>query len=338
MPRPVQDAGIFLLFAVLLFASCRRDPLEVSVGGIRADVPLERFDSRLLAIAPDSLDQSVGSLYREFGDFFDVFNVHVIRIGPASTRNYSSYLSMFLNDPLNREVFAYADSVFSRVPGVQEGLNDGFRHYAYHYPDSVLPRVIAYVSGFNQGLFTVGRTVGVGLDQYLGADCPFYRELGTPEYLLHNKTPERLPVDAMLAWGTQLYPYNDSVDHVLNRMIHQGMLWYFVEAMYPGLSDEELLGFTPEQMRWCTNNEKHMWTHLVEDKLLFSSDPLAIRKLIEEAPHTSYFTPESPGRAAVWQGLQIVREYARRNPGMSLDRILSQREYSEILRGSRYNP
>jgi hypothetical protein len=98
------------------------------------------------------------------------------------------------------------------------------------------------------------------------------------------------------------------------------------------------MGFTADQMKWCRNNEKQMWTYLVEEKLLFSADPLVIRKLTGDAPYTGYFTVESPGRAAVWQGLQIVRAYAARNPRLSLDQLLSMRDYQEVLRQSKYNP
>jgi hypothetical protein len=310
----------------------------VNVSGIEADVRVERFDRALFEADPDSLVVLVERMYEQYGDFFDVFNVHVISIGQASARRYPSYLSMFINDPTNREVYEYTSEVFSSMEGIDRDLSEGFRHYLYHYPDSVLPRVIGYVSRFNQGLFTVGHFVGVGLDQYLGSDCAFYRMMGTPRYLARNKVPERIPVDVMMAWATQLYPYNDSVDNVLNRMIHQGLLAYFVEAMYPGLDDSFRMGFDAGQMHWCRNNEQQMWTYLVEEKLLFSTDAMVIRKLISDAPNTPYYTAESPGRAAVWQGLQIVRAYARRNPGLSLAGIMSVRDYQQLLRESRYHP
>ena len=98
------------------------------------------------------------------------------------------------------------------------------------------------------------------------------------------------------------------------------------------------MGFTEDQMKWCRNNEEQMWTHLVEEKLLFSNDPMNIRKLVEDAPNTQFFTPESPGRAAVWQGWQIVRDFAGRNPQLSVSQVMSQRDYQEVLRLSKYNP
>lgn len=329
---------LFLGGILLIGTGCRRDLLDVNVSGIDAEVRVERFDRELFHMDQDTINNAIGTFYRTYGDFFDIFNVHVISIGEASARRYPSYLSMFLNDPTNREVFEYTGNVFVSMDEINGMLTDGFRHYLYHYPDSVPPRVVGYVSRFNQGLFTVGNFVGIGLDQYLGSNCSYYEQMGIPQYMALNKVPERIPVDVMYAWATQIYPYNDSLDNVLTRMIHQGLLVYFVDAMYPGMEERLKMGFTEDQMRWCRNNEKQMWTHLVEEKLLFSSDPLVIRKLIDHAPHTSYYTVESPGRAAVWQGWQIVKAYADRYPRLTLHQVLSRRNYQEILRASRYNP
>jgi hypothetical protein len=338
MTKPLLPILYFLTVLLMIGSGCKRNKLDVNVSGMDAVVRVERFDRALFEIPADSINSAIESLYSRYGDFFDVFNVHVIGIGQASSRRYPSYLSMFINDPTNREVYQYTQTVFTDMDAINERLTDGFRHYQYHFPDSLPPRVIGYVSRFNQGLFTVDHFVGVGLDQYLGSDCDYYAQLGTPQYLSRKKNPDRIPVDVMFAWATQMVPFNDSVDNVLTRMIHQGMLLYVVDAMYPRIDDRMKMGFTEDQMKWCVNNEKQMWTHLVEEKLLFSTDPLVIRKLIEDAPNTSYFTSESPGRAAVWQGLQIVRAFAARNPKLTLHEILEKRDYQEILRVSRYNP
>lgn len=329
---------VFLIGLLMAGMGCKRDALDVNVSRIKAEVKVERFDQALFEMDLDTIDRAVGTFYSGYGDFFDIFNVYVINIGLASAKRYTSFLSMFLNDPTNREVYEYTRDRFGSMDGINSQLTDGFRHYLYHYPDSVLPRIVGYVSRFNPGLFTVDHFVGVGLDQYLGSDCKYYDQMGIPRYLSRKKVPERIPVEVMYAWATQLYPYNDSVDHLLSRMIYQGMLVYFVDAMYPAMDEQLKMGFNEDQLKWCYGNEKQMWTHLVEEKLLFSSEPLVIQKLVEEAPNTSYFTAESPGRAAVWVGRQIVESYVRENPGLSLHRIMSQRNYQEVLRKSRYNP
>lgn len=338
MMRPVHRMLFFLALMAVLASGCNSHPMEVDISGIDLNVPLERFDRALFSLEQDSLDRAIDAMYAQYGDFFDVFNVHVISIGQASSRRYPSYLSMFINDPTNVEVYEYTNQVYASTELLEEELSNGFRHYLYHYPDSIPPRVVAYISRFNEGLFTVGRFVGVGLDQYLGSDCSYYQQMGTPNYLVQKKNPERVPLDVMTAWATSLYPYNDSLDNVLSRMIWHGQIAWFVDAMYPGSKEELNMGFTEDQMGWCKNNEKQMWTHLVEEKLLFSTDPQNIRKLLEDAPSTRFFTSESPGRAAVWQGWQIVNAYADRNPKLTVHQIMSQRNYQELLRESRYNP
>jgi hypothetical protein len=338
MMRPVQRTLLFLSGMALVIGGCRNNPLDVDISGIDLNMKMERFDKDLFEMDQDTMDAAIGALYKQYDDFFDVFNVHVISIGQASSRMYSSYLSMFINDPTNREVYEYSNNIFASTTDIEAELTEGFRHYLYHYPDSLAPRVVAYVSRFNQGLFTVGNFIGVGLDQYLGSECTYYQQMGTPQYLVRKKEAKRVSVDVMYAWATQLYPYNDSLDNALSRMIYHGQLAWFVAAMYPELGEQLNMGFTNDQMNWCRNNEKQMWTHLVEQKLLFSSDPMNIRKLVEDAPYTRFYTSESPGRAAVWQGWQIVKAYAERNPKLGVHQVMSQRNYQELLRLSRYNP
>lgn len=339
MNRCVRLFIINLLLLVTL-AGCNRDPLDVDISGSSLEVEMQRLDRDLFNLDTDTIDRAVDVLYEKYGDLFDVFNVHVINIGPASQRYYGSYLSMFVHDPNNREVYEYTGEVFTGavMEGIEAELTDGFRRFLYHFPDSVVPQVTGYVSRFNHKLFTVGQHIGVGLDQYLGRDCDYYDMLGTPRYMQRNMHPGKIPPDVFHVWATALFPFNDSADNVLNRMIYGGMMLYFTDAMLPRMADSLKIGFTPGQMKFCRNNEAQMWAYLVEHDLLFSTDPLEIRKLTEDAPTTYYFPSESPGRAAVWIGWQIVREYARRNPGLSVAEIMTITDYQAILRGSRYSP
>jgi len=331
----------FLIINLLLlvtFSGCKNDSLHVDISDIDLEVKVQRFDRELFTMDFDSLERAISAFYKNYGDFFDVFNVHVINIGPASQKYYGSYLSMFVNDPYNTEVYNYTQEIFPEMNSIDEQLTLALKHYLAHFPDSAAPEVIGFVSRFNHKLFTVDKYVGVGLDQYLGRDCKYYDMLGTPEYMQYNMYPDKIPSDVAYVWGSSLYGYNDSVDNVLNRMIYNGLLLYFTDALLPDLADSIKIGFTPSQMKFCRNNEKQMWTYLVEHKLLFSSDPLVIKKLTDDAPTTFYFPADSPGKASVWIGWQIVREFARRNPDLSLAEIMKERDYQKILRESRYSP
>jgi hypothetical protein len=162
--------------------------------------------------------------------------------------------------------------------------------------------------------------------------------MGLPRYQRINMFSDKIPSDVLYAFASIEVPYNDSTDNLLNNIIHQGKLMYFVDALLPDEPDSLKIGFTIDQMKWCVNNERRMWEYLIENKLLFSSDPMVIQKITGPSPFTYYFTGESPGRTGVWIGWQIIREYAKRNKDLSLAEIMDETDYQKILRKSRYNP
>jgi hypothetical protein len=132
--RPVHRMLYFLVLMTWLVNGCKSDPRQVDISGIGLEVPLERFDRAIFEMDQDTMDRAIDAMYERFGDFFDVFNVHIIGIGQASARRYPSYLSMFINDPTNREVYEYTQQVYPPGHAVEHELTQGFRHYLYHYP------------------------------------------------------------------------------------------------------------------------------------------------------------------------------------------------------------
>ena len=131
---------------------------------------------------------------------------------------------------------------------------------------------------------------------------------------------------------------NYEAENVLAEIIHEGKLKYFEKCMLPGVSDELIFGFTPGQMKFCRNNEGQMWLYLIENDLLFKTDRFLIRKLTGEAPFTSFFTNESPGKAAVWIGFRIVESYMMTNPGVKPETLMNDTAVQQILEKAKYDP
>ena len=331
----------FLLFPLLgafILCSCGRGGKGPDISDSDLHVSIHRFDRELFTMNTDTLADGINALYREYDDFLDVFSYYVIGIGTPAQRDFAANLALFINDPLNREVYDTTQAVFTDLSHLEKEFSDALKRYSYYFPNDTIPDVISFVSRFNNPYFTVSEYIGIGLDMYLGAGSDYYERLGIPQYRRMLMIPEKIPSDAMYAWGNQRFPYNDSVDNVLAHMIHEGQIMYFLDHMLPDEADTLKIGFSREQLKWCKNNEEQMWVALVENKSLFSQDPMEIRKLTGPAPYTTLFTGESPGRAAVWSGWQIVKAYARRNPDLSFSDIMSERNYQEILRLSAYDP
>ena len=60
-------------------------------------------------------------------------------------------------------------------------------------------------------------------------------------------------------------------------------------------------------------------------------------KYLNDAPFTSGMPTESPGRAVVWTGLQIVKKYEEKK-GISLPDLMEEQDYRQILRSAGYRP
>ena len=142
----------------------------------------------------------------------------------------------------------------------------------------------------------------------------------------------------MRAWALTEFEYDDSSENLINQMIYHGRNMYFVDYMLPYQHDTLKTGFSSAQLEWCVKNEASMWTYLVEQKLLFSTDMRRINKFIGEAPFTNDFSAESPGRASAWLGWQIVKSYMNRNKDVSLKDLMVETDYQKIFNNARYKP
>jgi uncharacterized protein YjaZ len=78
--------------------------------------------------------------------------------------------------------------------------------------------------------------------------------------------------------------------------------------------------------------------NLVENKRLYVTGRMDIKRLIDDGPYTNGFPVESPGRAGVWIGWQIVRKYMDKNPEVSLDKLMQMSDSQKILNDSKYYP
>jgi hypothetical protein len=331
-----------ILLLLLCFVSCRKNPYKVSVSSIKADIEIKRLEKDLFTMNPEEITIKLPELKDKYGNILQLFS-YAINTGDVNDPSFGDFLARFCTDKQNNDVFSLTMKHFPELTSVERNLEDAFRHYKYYFPDKVVPEVFSCITGFNASIITMSgeSALGIGLDKYLGADCEYYPGLGIYTYMSARMKPEYIVPDCMYGWGATQWDFtsmNYSADNVLAEMIHEGKLRYFVRCMLPEAEDEIIFGFTPDQMKFCRNNEGQMWQYMVENDLFFKTDQFTIRKLVGDAPFTSYFTNESPGRAAVWLGFRIIESYMNKNKGTSLESIMKDINVQEILEKARYNP
>lgn len=335
--RKFTHLALLPLLAWLL-AACGGNPLKINVSNIKIEMKFKRLDQDVFRVTPENIRSSLVQLEKNYGSFFDLYNREILAIGGSRDTLYNGYLLSFLGDPRVTAARAKSDSVFARFRPFEEQLTEAFRHYRYYFPDAGIPEVVTCISCFNQSIVTTPGTLGISLDNYLGPECRFYRQLGIPVYKRRNMRPEKLAYDAVHGWISTQFEYKGDTEDLVSEMIYQGKLLYCLDAMIPEGPDSLKIGFSHDQLNWCRAHESEMWSWLVERKLLFSGDRMEIVRFINPAPFTTPFGQKSPGRTGAWIGWQIVRSYMKKNPATTLRGLLEDRNYHRFLNESGYSP
>ncbi len=327
-----------VMIALIIF-SCKRNPLKVDISTIDEEVEVVRFDNLLFSHNQTDTSRAYVELSNEYPDFFNLFSYRVIKIGGINDEQFDKLMNTFLTDTLIQDVKAKTDSVFSDFPKLEKQLKKAFKYYSYHFPEKKLPTVYFYISGFNQSIVTAENIIGISLDKYLGRDCPYYQKLNTtPVYKIRNMHKDKILSDLAYAWGITEFEEPNRVTNLLGNMIQKGKLMYLTDAMLPDVDDSLKIGYTSQQLEWCEMNEPQMWTYLIEKKMLYTNKRMDIIRYINDAPSTSGFPLDSPGRTGVWIGWQIVRQYMTKHPNITLAELMANFEYQKILNDSGYNP
>jgi len=323
----------------LSFFSCKRNPLKVDISNISQEVEVVRFED--LLFIPEGKDtlEEMAEISNEYPDFFNLYTYRIIQIGGIDDENFKDMMSLFLTDTLINNVKQKADSVFYDFPKLEKGLKKAFKYYSYHFPDKELPTIYTYISGFNQSVVTAENIIGISLDKYLGRDCSYYQQLSTtPQYKIMNMHKDKILSDVAYAWGITEFENPDRATNLLANMVQKGKIMYMVDAMLPDTQDSLKIGYTGQQLEWCKMNEPQMWTYLIEKKMLYSSKRMDIIRYINDAPSTSGFPTDSPGRTGVWIGWQIVRQYMKKHPEITLPELMENYDFQKILNESGYSP
>jgi hypothetical protein len=330
--------GILFLVGLATMSNGCSSATEIDLSGLDPGVEIQRFDKDLFSLDFEQIPGQLPALDENYGQFFDIFNHLIIRIGSHRSSAYPQHLQSFLTDfdvyRLKNEV----EELFPDVTDIEQELTDAFRRYMYYFPGYPLPKIYTYISGFNQSVVTAENILGIGLDKYLGSGHRFYQDLQLPHYQRARMHRAKIPSDCMIAWAMTEFEFDETSANLLENIIYEGKLLYFADKMLPHQHDSLKTGISNYGLDWCRRNERQMWTFLVENKLLFSTDIKTINRFIKDGPFSSELSRDSPARAAVWLGWQIVRSYMKRNSHVSLHDLMTDTDYQGILAKARYRP
>ncbi len=328
----------FFSLIALLFTGCGGDIKYPNVSHISVDVRLNRFYTDLFALNGDSSSSNIDALKSKYGSYLDLYSMQVIRVGSPSADDYAANLMKFVSYDANKDVVAATDSMIDGYGGLKGDLDNAFRYYKYYFPEVPVPDVYLHISGFNQSMFIDSAFVSISVEKYLGSQCRFYQWLDIPQYLRKSMVPQKIVPDVMKAMLYAWQPDESGSENLLHQMIYQGKVLYAVKSMMPDLKDTLLFDFTDRQLKWARKNEAQVWSYVVENKYLYGSNRLDVQKFIGEAPFTSFFGQDSPGKAILYNAYQIVKEYMKHDETITLKELFETSDAQKILLKSRYRP
>ncbi|MGM9477714.1 gliding motility lipoprotein GldB [Pedobacter sp. GSP4] len=336
----VKHRQIYLIFLfAIAFISCKQSN-RPDVSNIQVDIKIERFDNELFAGKNKNPIETDKQLSTHYGLFYDDFLHRILDSKYSNTETLANLYRDQAYTDLTKEV----DSVFPNLKAQEDGLNETFKYIKHYYPKAKIPKFISFASGFAYQMPVGDNYLGIGLDMFLGKDSKFYKAIvqSVPLYLSRRFAPEYIvPRVAETYAHEELFAEPDENRTLLSKMIFQGKILYFLDQVLPEhMPDSTKIGYTQQQLDWAKNFEGDIWAYFLENNYLFETDYQKIQVFLSEGP----FTPglgenrDSAPKLGVWTGWQIVKQYMKENPDVSLQQLMADQDAQKILNQSKYKP
>ncbi len=309
---------VFALIVVL--CSCdKKSEVEKAVEQIPLEIKVERFDKAFFEAKPENL----APLKKQYPFFF-----------PGNDDKV--WLDKMQN-PQWRELYGEVQKKFGDFGKEKDSIEGLFKHIKYYFPDTRTPKVITVISemDYQNKVIYADSLVIVSLELYLGKNHRFYQ---FPDYLKQNFEPNQILPDIVEGFGLRKIP-PPSENTLLAHMIYAGKQLYLKDVLLPDYSDADKIGYKPEQIKWCQENEMYMWRFFVDESLLYDTDQKLLPRFINPAPFSKFYLEidnETPGRVGAWLGWQIVRSYMENNK-VSLQQMLKT-DAKQLFEQSKYKP
>jgi len=331
---------VLLAAALLVLQSCRKTAnFEVELGDIDADVKVVRFDMDFDTISPQGVYSALPLLTQKYGDFVELYMRGILGMPEVETADFMTQYSDFVSYCRLNNVFRDVEKAFPADDNVSALFKAGARHYKYYFPKDTLPEVYTVISGFQESVFPTEGMMAFSLEKYLGANYPSYGQLGIENYKRRRMEKAMMPVDYFRTLAMLNYPKPDaSAENLLNEMIYQGRIQYFLKSMMPSAPDSLLWGYSDYQYRWAEEYEENVWNYLIDKKILFEINPLLIRNFTGEGSFTKAFGNQSAPGVASFCGFGIVCSFMANNPTVTLPQLMQMEDLQSIYNRARYNP
>ena len=238
------------------------------------------------------------------------------------------------------ELNSIVQKQYNKLDFLEDELENAFQYLKYYMPDFNIPEVYTYISGydFENPIQLNEKALIIALDLYLGNDHKAYSEFGIPQYVSSRFTKEHICIDCIKEYYRAFFENRFIPKNFLDEIIQNAKSVYFTDIIFPFKEDHLKIGYSKEQLEWCEQNEKNLWTFFIEKNVLYSADYEVIRKFTKDGPFTISISRDAPAKLGIWIGWQIIRSYMEKNPEIKLSDLMTETDSQKILKLSGYKP
>lgn len=330
--------SLSLVFLSLL-TSCENDRLDINVDSVEIpDFTISRLEQDLFKMDTTHIKEETQKLQNKYGKFYSTFISNILNNGGLQDSAYSYRIKQFITDRDMKEAYTISQQVYPSADELKTQLTGVFKHYKHYFPDRKLPKVVTMISGFNYSVVDLDSTLAIGLEMYLGSNDKFYQMLALPRYKSAYMNKENILPDVTRAWMMAEFPYNMEKSDFLSEITYVGKIMYLTDALLPEVADTMKIQYSKEQMNYCKQNEFNVWSYFAAQKLLYTTDQAEIMKYTADGPFTSALSKESAPRIGYWIGWQIVRQYMKNNPEVTVEQLIQEKDAKKILTKAKYKP
>lgn len=324
--------------AIALLLGCAEDRLDVDVSGVQTEVNIDRWDSEWNDINPLRFRKLHERNLAENPLVYQHYVEDVLQLGAVDDSTLYTSVRAFVTHQDFQEVFDSVATHYESLGDVESQLSSAWKHYRYYFPDRTVPKHISCVGGFNAPFILTTEEVAICLEMFLGEDCKFYEYLQAPLYLRQRFTREHLSPWLIKGWiETEFQLATEADPTMLESIVHQGKLYYILDALLRDTPDHVKIGYTEQELEWAKAHERMVWAHFIDEELLFSANATEIAKFTNDGPFTVDLVKESPSRMGHFVGWQLVRSYMNQQDKIDLQALLDT-SAEEILKNSKYKP
>lgn len=308
--------------AFLLHSCTQKSKVEKAVEEIPVNMKLFRFEQAFFDATPATLS----NVKAEYPDFF-----------PGDTPD--EIWIQKLQNPQWRELYAEVEKKYKNFNSQQTEIEEVFKHIKYYFPTVQPPKIYTAIGemDYNNKVIYAHDKLIIALELFLGGKHKFYVDF--PQYISANFEERQMMPEVVSSFALGVLP-QPSDKTLLAEMIYYGKELYLKDLMLNDqYTDAEKMGYTPQQIAWCEENESYMWSYFIENKLLYSAESKLPNRFINQAPFSKFYLEidnESPGRVGRWVGWQIVRSFMENNEVSVQDMI--KMDAGQLFEKSKYKP